>query len=109
MQLTLCTCCMNKYVLHIPRVKVVDGEAVEITRASMALAMDITKEIDGCYFIDAVGYYDGKLYDEKLMVVYSDKDIGELFKSACEKYHVLLGQKEYAYEKDNNLIKFKIS
>lgn len=100
---------MNKYVLHIPRVKFVDGQFASIVMESTTLAADIAKEIDGCYFIDAVGYYDGRLFDEKLMVVYSDKDVGELFKSACEKYHVLLCQKEYAYEKDNDLIKFKIS
>ena len=108
MRLTLCICCMSKYVLHIPRVKFIDGQLVSILLESTTLALEIAKQIDSCYFVDAVGYYDGRLFDEKLMVVFSDIDVGEMFRKVCEKYHDLLCQEEYAYEKDNDLIKFKI-
>lgn len=107
MQLTLCICCMNKYVLHIPNAKVVDDKLVPIVTEAAKMASEIAKSVDGGYLVDATGFYKGRTYQETLMVVYGD-NVDVIFREKCKEYHDLLCQEEYAYEKDNDLIKFKI-
>lgn len=107
MRLTLCICCMSKYVLHIPNAKFVDGKIEPIVTAAAKFASEIAKKVDGGYLVDATGFYKGRTYQEMLMVVYGD-NVDEIFREKCKEYHNLLCQEEYAYEKDNDLIKFKI-
>lgn len=107
-QLTLCICYMSKYVLHIPSAKYVDGKTVSIVTESALMANEIAQKVDGGYLVDATGFYNGRTYAETLMVVYGD-NIGDIFREKCKEYHDRLRQNEYAYEKDNDLIKFKIS
>ena len=99
---------MSKYILHIPNAKAVDDHLVSVVTEAAKMASEIAKKVDGGYLVDATGFYKGRTYQETLMVVYGD-NIDEIFRDKCKEYHDLLCQEEYAYEKDNDLIKFKIA
>ena len=103
---------MSKFILHIPCKKYFDGRLVDndykkfIDTMAQKLA-DI--DMHGWYILDARGYYKGRMYDEKLMVVFYDGDeVAELFKQVCRELDKDLGQEAYAYEKDNELIVFDL-
>ena len=48
---------------------------------------------------DAVGYYKGRSYAEKLLVVYTDSDVADDFVRIAR----ILQQECYAYERDSEL------
>lgn len=101
---------MSKFILHIPCKKYVDGKLVDNGYEKFIDAMVMNLKVigvHGLYIVDAKGYYMGRTYDEKLMVVFrSGDEVAEAFRKACREFDKELGQEAYAYEKDNELIVF---
>lgn len=59
---------MNKFILHIPCKKFVDGQLVDNGYEKFIDAMRMNLAFIGAhgqYIVDAVGYYKGRAYDEK--------------------------------------------
>ena len=103
---------MSKFTLHIPCKKYVDGQLLDngykkcIDSIAQKLA-DIG--VYGCYILEAQGYYKGRDYDEKLMVVFhSGDEVADAFRQTCRELDKELGQEVYAYEKDNELVVFGV-
>lgn len=103
---------MSKFILHIPCKKYVDGKLVDNGYEKFIDTMYDTLGImgtKGLYMVDAKGYYIGRTYDEKLMVVFrSGDEVAEAFRKACREFDKELGQEAYAYEKDNELVVFTV-
>ena len=57
------------------------------------------KHTDGFFVQDAVGYYKGRSYEEKLLVAYIDADVTDDFVRIAR----VLQQECYAYERDGEL------
>lgn len=103
---------MSKFVLHIPCKKYVDGQLVDNGYEKFIDAMVMNLKVigtHGLYIVDAKGYYAGRTYDEKLMVVFHSGDkVADVFRHTCREFDKELGQEVYAYEKNNELIVFDL-
>ena len=103
---------MNKFTLHIPCKKYVDGKLIDNGYEKFIDAMVMNLKVigaHGLHVVDAKGYYAGRTYDEKLMVVFRSGDkVADIFIQTCREFDKELGQEVYAYEKDNELIVFKV-
>lgn len=103
---------MSKFTLHIPCKKFVGGYLVDngYKKCIDAMAQKLADiDVHGWYILDAIGYYKGRAYDEKLMVVfYSGDEVEDVFRQTCRELDKELDQEAYAYEKDNELVVFGI-
>ena len=92
---------MHRYVFHIP-CAVYDEGALKPAPCQQVideLAEVLYKHTDGFFVQDAVGYYKGRSYAEKLLVAYTDADVAGDFVRIAR----ILEQECYAYERDDEL------
>ena len=92
---------MHRYVFHIP-CAVYDNGALESAPWQQVIdefAEVLYKHTDGFFVQDAVGYYKGRSYAEKLLVAYTDAD----FADYCGRIALILQQDCDAYERDGEL------
>lgn len=86
---------MSKFILHIPCKKYVDGQLVDNGYEKFIDAMRMNLAFIGAYgqyIVDAKGYYKGRTYDEKLMVVFrSGDEVAEAFRHTCREFDKELG------------------
>ena len=92
---------MHRYVFHIP-CAVYDNGALKSAPWQQVIdefAKVLYKHTDGFFVQDAVGYYKGRSYAEKLLVAYTDADVADDFVRIAR----ILQQECYAYERDGEL------
>ena len=103
---------MSKFIIHIPCKKYVNGNLLDngYDKCIDVMANKLADiGVHGWYLLDAQGYYKGRIYGEKLMVVFhSGDEVAEVFKQTCNELDKELRQEAYAYEKDNELIVFMV-
>lgn len=92
---------MHRYVFHIP-CAVYDNDALKPAPWQQVIddfAEVLYKHTDGFFVQDAVDYYKGRSYAEKLLVAYTDADVAGDFVRIAR----ILEQECYAYERDGEL------
>lgn len=88
---------MHRYVFHIPCAVYENGalKPAPWQQVIDEFAEVLYKHTDGFFVQDAVGYYKGRCYAEKLLVAYIDADVADDSR--------ILEQECYAYERDGEL------
>ncbi len=92
---------MHRYVFHIPCAVYENGalKPAPWQQVIDEFAEVLYKHTDGFFVQDAVGYYKGRSYAEKLLVAYTDADVTDDFVRIAR----VLQQECYAYERDGEL------
>ena len=92
---------MHRYVFHIPCAVSEKGafKPAPWEQGIGEVAEVLYKHTDGFFVQDAVGYYKGRCYAEKLLVAYIDADVADDFVRIAR----ILEQECYAYERDGEL------
>ncbi|MBQ2666532.1 hypothetical protein [Methanobrevibacter sp.] len=102
----------NRYVLHIPLVKLQDDELIPIDIDEILgdLKGRLNHEgLDSFYITKVESHYEKWGYDEILITVFTSGDLPErIFRKWFIDNNDILGQKELAYEIANELIIEKI-
>ena len=96
----------EKYVLHIPRHRYVNGELVDITADEHIndLIDRLNKEgYNSFYKTDVNGYYKTRCFDEILITIFTSKEGNrkspkDIFREWFEEYGDVLKQEAWAYE-----------
>lgn len=90
----------DKYVLHVPCVKWVDGKYLPIDALDVVdkLSRCLSQyDIDALYYEKAIGRYNGREYEQILVTVFCNEvNVGKLFLDICRERN--LQQEAYAYE-----------
>lgn len=93
---------MHKLVFHIPCYMYKDGalQPAPWQQVIDDFAKVLYEHTDGFFVTDAIGYYKGRTYAEKLLTAYCDAKV------AADFLHIarILEQEAYAYEIDGRLI-----
>lgn len=93
---------MHRCVFHIPCAVYENGalKSAPWQQVIDEFAEVLYKHTDGFFVQDAVGYYKGRCYAEKLLVAYTDADVADDFVRIAR----ILQQECYAYERDGELV-----
>lgn len=93
----------NKYVLHIPLTKFVNGELVDLDIKD--IIDELANEFESCYLTRVESYYKARRYNELLITVFSDDgSVAVTFREWFLKYNHVLFQEAFAYEHNNEMI-----
>lgn len=107
----------EKYVLHIPLSKYVNGElaAIEIDDLVDELISRLSENgYENLYILKARGYYSSRCFDEILITIYLSPDENhllpdEIFLNWFETYNDILQQEAVGYEHNGRMFVEKIS